>query len=522
MKHNHDRKSRGIVYLVGAGPGDPGLLTLKAAEAIASADVIVYDYLAGHNFVDKANPGAELIYVGKTGKVHSVEQVDINQLLVSKALEGKIVVRLKGGDPYVFGRGGEEAEKLARAGIAFEVIPGITSAIAAPAYAGIPVTHRDHASSVTFVTGHEDPSKDESAIDWSILARTPGTLVFLMGVKNIDNISKRLLAHGMSPDTPAALVRWGTTPRQASLASDLEHIASECLKRGLSAPAVLIVGSVVKLRKSLSWYESKPLFGKKIVVTRSREQSRKMADKISRHGGEPILFPTIEIVGPIDYGPLEKAIETISDYDWVLFTSENGVERFFKHFFDLGKDIRDLAGPIFGAIGPVTAKAIRLKGIRVDVLAKEFVAEGILEFFENQDLAGKRFMIPRAEKARDVLRDGLVKRGAIVDIVPVYRTIRPSGENVDAIRNLFLNKSVDAVTFTSSSTVDHFADMMNGPDISNLLNDTVVASIGPITSDTLVKYGVNPSVQAKEFTVDGLIEALVDYYDTVRSTELIP
>ncbi|MFH0957669.1 MAG: uroporphyrinogen-III C-methyltransferase [Pseudomonadota bacterium] len=518
MKDNQDTKSTGIVYLVGAGPGDPGLLTLKAAEAIATADVIVYDYLAGHDFVEKANPLAELIYVGKKGNAHSVEQVDINQLLVSKALEGKMVVRLKGGDPYVFGRGGEEAEKLASAGISFEVIPGITSAIAAPAYAGIPVTHRDHASSVTFVTGHEDPTKDESSIDWSNLAKNPGTLVFLMGVRNLENISSRLIAHGMAPDTPAALVRWGTTPRQVSLTSDIEHIASECLKKGLSAPAILIVGSVVTLRESLSWYESKPLFGKKIVVTRSREQSRKMADKISKYGGEPILFPTIEIVDPIDYEPLEGALERISDYDWVLFTSENGVEKFFKHFFDLGKDIRELAGPKFGAIGPVTGSAIRSKGIKVDMLAKRFVAEGILEFFDKQDLDGRRFLIPRAAKARDTLSDGLIRKGASVDIVTVYRTIRPSGDKVEAIRNLFADKSVDAVTFTSSSTVEHFVEMIDVPNIANLLNDSVVASIGPITSDTLAKYGVNPSVQAKEFTVDGLIQALVDHYKQTRST----
>jgi uroporphyrinogen III methyltransferase/synthase len=339
-----------------------------------------------------------------------------------------------------------------------------------------------------------------------------------MGIKNIDNISRNLMIHGMEPSTPAALVRWGTTPRQVSLASDLEHIASECQEKGLKAPAVLIVGSVVTLRKSLSWYESKPLFGKKIVVTRSKDQSRKMADKILKYGGEPILFPTIEIVDPIDFGPLENALQTISDYDWLLFTSENGVERFFKHFFDLGKDIRELAGPRFGAIGPITAKAIRSKGIKVDMLAKEFVAEGMLEFFENQSLEGKRFLIPRAEKARDVLPDGLKRRGAKVDVVNVYRTVRPSGDDVKTIKNLFVNRSVDAVTFTSSSTVDHFVDMMNVSELSNLLNDAVVASIGPITSDTLVKYGVDPSVQAEEFTVDGLIEALVNYYDSANST----
>lgn len=518
MSKTDEQKTQGVVYLVGSGPGDPGLLTLKAAEKIASADVIVYDYLAGHNFVERAKPDAELLYVGKSGKRHTVEQFDINQLLVSKAREGKNVVRLKGGDPYVFGRGGEEAEELAEAGITFEVIPGITSAIAAPAYAGIPVTHRDHASSVTFVTGHEDPNKDESAIDWSVLARTAGTLVFLMGVKNIGKISSELISNGMAAGTPAALVRWGTTPSQVCVASDLANIASECRQRGLSAPAVLIVGSVVSLRDRLSWYESKPLFGKRIVVTRSKEQSRKMADKIGDNGGEAILFPTIEITAPSDYGPLDRTIARITDFDWVLFTSENGVDHFFKHFFDLGKDVRQLAGPKFGAIGPVTAKAIRSRGIKVDMLAKEFVAEGILEFFESENLRGQRFLIPRAEKARDILPEGLIRKGAIVEVVPVYRTVRPSGPNIDAIKKSLEDKSIDALTFTSSSTVTHFMEMFSGARIKDLLDGVLLASIGPVTSDTLVRNGYRASVEAEEYTVDGLIRALVDHYRSGKNT----
>ncbi|MCL5123634.1 MAG: uroporphyrinogen-III C-methyltransferase [Deltaproteobacteria bacterium] len=518
MPYSDDEQTTGIVYLVGSGPGDPGLLTLKAAEKIAEADVIVYDYLAGHNFVQKAKPSAELIYVGKSGKQHTVEQIDINQILVKKAREGKTVVRLKGGDPYVFGRGGEEAEELAAAGISFEVVPGITSAIAAPAYAGIPVTHRDHASSVTFVTGHEDPTKEESSIDWSVLARSSGTLVFLMGVKNLDSISGELISNGMAPDTPAALVRWGTTPNQVSVKSDLSNIGRECRKRGLTAPAVLIVGSVVNLSDTLSWYERKPLFGKRIVVTRAREQSRKMAEKISANGGEPILFPTIEITDPGDYQLLDDAIERISEFDWILFTSENGVERFFKRFFALDKDIRELAGPRFGAIGPVTAKAISSRGIKVDRLAKEFVAEGLLDVFQNEDLTGKRFLIPRAEKARDVLPEGLEKKGAVVEITPVYQTRRPSGSDVDAIKKSFLKKSIAAITFTSSSTVNHFVDMFEGSNVRDLLEGTVIASIGPVTSNTLERHGLKASIEAREYTIDGLLKALTDYYKSVRKT----
>jgi uroporphyrinogen III methyltransferase / synthase len=510
-----NRKISGIVYLVGSGPGDPGLLTIKGAEKIAEADVIVYDYLAGRNFLEKARADAELIYVGKSGKSHTVEQVDINQILVSKAKEGKIIVRLKGGDPYVFGRGGEEAQELAAAGVTFEVVPGITSAIAAPAYAGIPVTHRDHASMVTFVTGHEDPKKDESAIDWSVLAKMSGTLIFLMGVKNIENISNELISNGKASETPAALVRWGTTPNQVSVVSDLGNIAMESRRKGLSAPAILIVGSVIRLKETLSWYENKPLFGRKILVTRSREQSRKMSDKIYASGGEPVTFPTIEIAPPTSYDPLDAAIDKISSYDWVVFTSENGVELFFRRFFALEKDIRQLAGPRFGAIGPVTAKAISSRGIKVDMLAKEFVAEGILSFFERQDLTGRSFLIPRAEKARDILPEGLVGMGASVEVVSVYKTVLPSGEDVDTIKKMLLDKAIDAITFTSSSTVNHFIEMFHSVNIGDLLHGVLLASIGPITTDTLARHGLKASVQAQEYTVDGLIRALTDHYEAL-------
>jgi uroporphyrinogen III methyltransferase / synthase len=504
--------SFGTVYLVGAGPGDPGLITVKGLEKIRTADVVVYDYLAGPQLMQEARPDAELIYVGKKGKNHTLEQVDINELLVSKAGEGKSVVRLKGGDPYVFGRGGEEAEELAIAGIPFEIVPGVTSAVAAAAYAGIPVTHRDHASMVTFITGHEDPAKEESAIDWEVLARNPGTLVFLMGVKNLNNISESLIKFGKSPSTPAALVRWGTTPEQISLVSTLAAIPLEAELTNLKPPAVLVVGSVVALREKLGWFENKPLFGKKILITRGREQSRTMAEKILEQGGQPILFPTISILPPTDSGPLDRAIEQISSFHWVIFTSVNGVERFFRRFFELKEDIRQMAGPRIGTIGPMTAAAIRRHGLKVDLLAKEFIAEGVLDLLDEATVKGKRFLIPRAEAAREVLPEGISRMGGEVEVVSVYRTGLPEGDDVETIRRMLSRKQIDALTFTSSSTVTHLATMLGSADLPALVEGMVVASIGPVTSGTLRENGLPIHVEALEYTIDGLVKALSKYF----------
>lgn len=502
----------GTVYLVGSGPGDPGLITVKALEKIRQADAIIYDYLAGQEFVKEARPDAELIYVGKTGKEHTLEQIDINKLLVQKAAQHKCVVRLKGGDPYVFGRGAEEAEELVEAGIPFEIIPGVTSAIAAPAYAGIPVTHRDHASMVTFVTGHENPNKDQSSIDWSNLANSSGSLVFLMGVKNLEMITSSLIGNGMSPDTPAALVRWGTTPDQSSFLSSLAEIAAEAESRKFKAPAVLIVGSVASLKPRLDWYEKKPLFGKRVLITRSREQSKKMAERILGQGGKPILFPTIQIKDPDDFSALDLAISDIGKYDWVVFTSVNGVEGFFRRFFYKDHDIRELAGPRFGAIGPVTAQAIKAHGIKVELLGEQFVAEGVLEALNKEDVTGKRFLIPRAEKARNILPEGIVKRGGLVDLVTVYRTVLPESSDVESIRLALGKGGVDVVTFTSSSTVTHFADLMGESDLSGLLQGKIIASIGPVTSQTIREYGVQPTIEAQEYTIDGLLKAIESHF----------
>jgi uroporphyrinogen III methyltransferase / synthase len=507
----------GTVYLVGAGPGDPGLITVKALKKIRSADVIVYDYLAGSACLEEARPNAELIYVGKSGKEHTLEQADINELIVRKAREGKVVVRLKGGDPYVFGRGGEEAEELVEAGIPFEVVPGVTSAIAAPAYAGIPVTHREHASMVTFITGHEDPDKEESALDWEVLARNSGTLVFLMGVKNLSNIASSLIDHGKPPQTPAALVRWGTTPQQVSVASTLALIPEEARRRQIKAPAVLVVGSVASLMEKLGWFEKKPLFGKRILVTRSREQSRKMVERITELGGEPVVFPTIQILPLDNFGPLDDSIKRIGDFDWVIFTSVNGVERFFQRFFQVQEDIRCMAGPAIGAIGPVTANAIREHGLKVDLLAGEFVAEGLLRSLVPERVRGKKFLIPRAETARDALPAGIVEMGGEVEVVAVYRTGIPSDRDVDEIRQLLTERKLDAVTFTSSSTVAHFVELLREKDLSSLLEGVAVASIGPVTSETARENGLRVTVEATSYTVEGLVDALCRHFQTLAT-----
>ena len=514
-KKQIDSTTPGTVFLVGAGPGDPGLITVKGLDKIRKADVIVFDYLAGSKLVEEARPDAELIYVGKKGKNHAVEQIDINRILIDKAKAGKTVVRLKGGDPYVFGRGGEEAEEIGAAGVPFEVVPGISSAVAAPVYAGIPVTHRDHASMVTFVTGHEDPGKQESAIDWKVLAANPGTLVFLMGVKNLDNIATSLIKAGKPPHTPAALVRWGTTPQQVVLVSTIKDLPAEAKAKGIKAPAVLVVGSVATLHKKLGWFEKKPLFGKRILITRGREQSKRMADKIAEQGGEPVLFPTIRIQSPDDFGAIDDAIARIGTFDWVIFTSVNGVEHFFKRFFKLKEDIREMAGPRLGAIGPVTAAAVRALGLKVDLVAKEFVAEGVLDLLSDSEVRGKRFLIPRAEKARDVLPRGITEMGGEVEVVTVYKTGLPADADIEIIRRMLEDKELDAITFTSSSTVTHLVEMLKGSDLPALVDGIALASIGPVTSSTLRECGLQVRIEADEYTIDGLVKALSDYFGSM-------
>ncbi|MBW1989996.1 MAG: uroporphyrinogen-III C-methyltransferase [Deltaproteobacteria bacterium] len=500
-----------MVYLIGAGPGDPGLITVKGLSCIKKADVVVYDYLAAPALLANAREDAEIIYVGKKGGDHTLSQEGINRLLVDKAKEGKTVARLKGGDPYIFGRGGEEAEVLAAANIPFEVVPGVTSAVAAPAYAGIPLTHRRMTSTVTFVTGHEDPAKEGSSIRWKELAAGGGTLVFLMGVKNLPGIAKNLMDHGRSADTPAALVRWGTTPKQESLAATLGTIAKEAEKAGIKAPAVLVVGEVVSLRHALSWFEKKPLFGKTIVVTRSRAQASALVERLAELGARCIETPAIRVAPPEDPGPMDRAIDALSSFHWLGFTSVNGVDFFFDALRTKGLDARALGGAKVAAIGPATAARLGDFGIVPDLVPETFRAESVAEAFSGMDMEGKRVLLPRARLARPVLPVELSKMGAEVHEVVAYETL-PGADDAGDLPLLLEKGEVDAVTFTSSSTVDNFARILGEADFAEKMSRTLAACIGPVTAETLEKHGVKPAVVAEQYTIAGLVDALAGHF----------
>lgn len=494
------------MYLVGGGPGDPGLLTLKGAECIGKADVLVYDRLASRRLLNWARPDCELIYVGKSPERHTLTQEEINQVLIRKAQEGKIVTRLKGGDPFVFGRGGEEAEALLEAGIPYEVVPGITSAIAVPAYAGIPVTHRDLTSSFTVVTGHEDPTKNASAIPWQFLAQGNGTVVFLMGMENLPLISEKLIEYGRKPGTPAGVIQWGTRPEQRTLVSRLDEIAALAEEQGFSSPAVIIVGDVVSLREKLQWLERKPLFGKRIIVTRARHQASSLSKAIEDLGGEAWEFPAIALAPPSRPEQLTLAVEKIRDFEWLVFTSVNGVEAFFREFKRQAKDIRELAGIELVAIGPATQSALEARGLKVAFVPSEYRAEAIIGGLAGRVLPGQRILLARAEEARDILPESLKALGADVWDVPAYRTVM--GEGGAQLRELLEEKAVDAITFTSSSTVRNFIKLIGGQ--TSLLEGIKIFSIGPITSATVSELGLSVDGEALQYTIDGLLKSLVE------------
>ena len=502
----------GVVHLVGAGPGDPGLLTLKARECIERADVLVYDYLANPAFLEFAREGAEQLYVGKKGGCHTRTQEEINRLIVDLARSGKRVVRLKGGDPFVFGRGGEEAEELAAAGIPFEVVPGVTSAVAVPAYAGIPLTHRDMTATVAFVTGHEDPAKEKSSIRWEQLATGVGTLVFLMGVGNLPNIAERLMAHGRPGGTPVAVIRRGTMSEQQTVTGPLQEISEIVKEKGVKPPAVIVVGEVVSLRETLNWFERRPLFGKRIVVTRARAQASGFLARLDELGADCIQFPTIRVVPPESWGPLDRAIRDLGTYGWVLFTSVNGVRFFFERLEALGKDARALHTARVGAIGPATADALRHQGIRPDLVPDEYRAEAVVEGLGNESLDGVRVLLPRAEKAREVLPEELERRGARVDVIPAYRTVKPDRDTT-RVRNMLERGEIDLITFTSSSTVRNFLEMFGGEEetLRGWMARAAVACIGPITAKTAEKLGLTVDVIPPEYTIDSLTEAVVQH-----------
>jgi uroporphyrinogen III methyltransferase/synthase len=488
----------GKVYLVGAGPGDPELITLRGLRLIESADVILYDNLAPTSLLSHARAGAERVYVGKKRAVHACTQQEINDLLIDHARRGRKVVRLKGGDPYLFGRGGEEAQALRWAGIPFEVVPGVTSALGLAAYAGIALTHRETTSAVTFVTGHE-----VERIDWTKIG-TAETLVIFMGVTTFEEISRRLIEAGRAPSTPAAAVRWASRGDQQTVVGTLANLGSRMREADLKPPATIVVGEVVSLRPALDWFEKLPLFQTRIVVTRAREQAGSLSEMLREQGAYVIELPTIEIQHPEDWGPLDAAIAELESYDWVLFTSANGVRFFIERLDASGKDLRRLQGKVC-AIGPATAERLRSLHIKVDLMPEEYVAESVLEVFKTYDLAGKRILLPRAKVARDVIPVELRKRGAVVNVVPAYQTVTPE-ESAKLAAEIFEGDSRPHwITFTSSSTAANFARLCS----VERLQGVKIASIGPVTSQTIRGLGLQVDLEPERYTMEGLVEALV-------------
>ena len=502
---------QGKVYLVGAGPREPDLVTVRAVECLKRADVVIYDFLAAPELLKYVREGAETIYVGKKGGDHTLSQDKINEVMVARAKQGRTIVRLKGGDPFIFGRGGEEAEVLAKAGITFEVVPGVTSAVAAPAYAGIPLTHRLYTSSVAFVTGHEDPTKKQSSIDWSKLATGVGTLVFLMGVKNLANIAERLMWAGRDPKTPVAVVRWGTTPQQTTIVGTLDTIVADVQAAGLKPPATIVVGEVIKLRDTLNWFEKRALFGRTAVVTRARAQVSELVRRLSDLGAACLECPTIKVVPPEDWNQLDAAIDNLGTYDWLVFTSVNGVSFFFERLYEKDKDVRALKGVSTAAIGPATAKRLRDFGLKSDIVPKTYQAESIVEAFKQEPMNGKRVLLPRAKEARPVLPVELRRMGAIVDEIAAYQT-EPARENVDVLIKRLEEGSIDLLTFTSSSTVRNFKALLPPERFESLTEGVSVASIGPITTETAIELGFKVDIMARDYTIDGLCEAILKHY----------
>jgi uroporphyrin-III C-methyltransferase len=498
---------KGFVYLIGAGPGDPGLFTIKGMKTLARADVVVYDRLIGQEILDYARKDAEFIYVGKASSNHALPQEEINQLLAEKAQKGKIVARLKGGDPFVFGRGGEEALYLQERGLDFEIVPGITSAVAVPAYAGIPVTHRDATSSFAVITGHEKPGKEISSVQWSKIATGIGTLVFLMGVENLEFIVTNLINAGRDRETPVALIRRGTFPDQDVLSGTLADIVAKVQRSNFKPPAIIIVGETVNLRDKLQWREKKPLWGAKIVVTRARAQSSGLLERIRREGGEAIEFPSIEIVKETDLARLYTAFATIDSYGWIIFTSVNSVDIFFEELAGQEIDIRRLHGIKICAIGPATAERVAARGLIVDVMPEEFRAEGIIEKFQTLVKPGDLILLPRAQGAREILPDSLRQLGAAVDEVIIYQAAPASTVNPLQVQKI-KNGEVDYITFTSSSTVNNFVKIIGSQYIQDFNDRVKVACIGPVTARTAEANGFTVDIIPEEYTIEALLKAV--------------
>lgn len=501
-------KPKGIVHLVGAGPGDAGLLTLRGAELLGRADVVVYDALVNPDLLRLAPKSAEVIFGGKRSRDHAIPQDELSRLLVAKATEGKTVVRLKGGDPYIFGRGGEEAEELAAAGVAFEVVPGISSTVAAANYAGIPITHRDFCCAYQVITGHEDPTKPESGLDWAQIARMPGTKVVLMGVERIRQIAAELVTHGMEAGTPVAMVRWGTTGRQQSIEGTLATIADVVVAKKFSAPAVTIIGGVVSLRKRLNWFENRPLFGQRVVVTRTREQASQLAAQLAERGAEVLEIPTIRIVPPDNREPLFDAMGGLGAYDWAVFTSPNGVTAFFDYFFKAFEDVRLLGRLRFAAVGPATAAKLKELHLTVDAMPEEYVATKVAAAIARlDDVENLKILCLRAQVANPELVAKLEELGAIVDDVACYQTV-PETEDVTGAAAKLIEEGADWISFTSASTVENFHARFDLPQLVKKYPELKTLSIGPETSKALAALGLTPSVEAKPHTIEGMLKAL--------------
>ena len=490
------------VFLVGAGPGDPGLLTLRAKQLIESADVLVYDYLAAEPILAFAPASCERIYVGKRAKAHTMSQDEINALLVRLAREGKRVVRLKGGDPFVFGRGGEEAQVLRSEGIDFEVVPGITAGIAAPAYAGIPVTHRAHNTAVTFITGHEDPTKDLSTLDWSKLADPHQTLIFYMAMSNLREISAALVRNGLAATTPVAIIHEGTKPAQQTLVTTLENAAGDAQRAGIGPPAIVVVGDVVDLREELRWFDRRPLFGKRVLITRQAPSSEEFAERLREAGAEPVLAPLIRIAPPEDPQAVARAVKAAKDFDYIVFSSRNGVERFWEELEAAHLDARALFGVRIAAIGPRTADALRAKGIAADFVPSQYVSESVAEGLLERTVPDDRVLLFRAQEARDVLPDALREAGRNVTVVAAYRAVRAEVPNLGS-----LVERCDILTFTSAGIVRSFVAQLE--DAPAATRGKIIACIGPITAQAVRDAGLEPTIVAEEFTTEGMARSLV-------------
>jgi len=500
----------GKLYLVGAGPGDPGLLTLKGQRCLQQADVVIYDYLANPRLLDHARPAAQRILVGKHGGGASVEQATINQLILEHARQAKTVVRLKGGDPFIFGRGGEEAAAARDAGIDFEIVPGVTSAIAVPAYAGIPLTHRELASNVIFTTGYEHPSKTAPAVHWNELARSGSTLVILMTQRQLRANMGKLMAGGLAGETPVAVIQWGTRAEQRTVTGTVETIATLAEAQHIKPPALAVVGEVVRLREQLAWVERRPLFGRRIVITRPRAQAAAFAELLEASGAEVVPFPTIETAPPASFAPLDDVLGRPQAFDWVVFTSANGVRVFFERLQHVGADIRDWHGARFAAIGPQTAGALQACGVRVETVPDEYRAEAVAAALAQAGVAGKRILLPRAAAARPVLPVQLRQMGAVVEEVATYSTVLPQA-GVRELHDLLLQGATDLVTFTSSSTVHNFVAAFDGR-VDTILAHAAVGCIGPVTAETARGYGMRVAVQPQAYTIPAFVEAIVRYY----------